>query len=281
MYAQAYFAYDSKKSGGVTISHLRFGKKPIHSTYLINKADFVACHNPSYLGNYDMVSDLKDNGTFLLNCGWSAEELNEKLPADMKRFIARHNIHFYTLDAVTIGKEIGLGSRINMVMQSAFFKLAKIIPLDDAVKYMKDAIQKTYGKKGEKIVNMNYLAVDKGIEALKKIDIPSDWAKAEDEAAATRDVPAYVSKILEPVNRQLGDKLPVSTFAGMEDGTFPTGTARYEKRGIAVDVPEWQMENCIQCNQCSYVCPHAAIRPFLLMRTKLKMLLKALYLRRQ
>lgn len=270
MYAQAYFAYDSKKSGGVTISHLRFGKKPIHSTYLINKADFVACHNPSYIDKYDMVYDLKDNGTFLLNCGWSPEELNEKLPAGVKRFMANHNIHFYTLDGVSIGKEIGLGNRINMIMQSAFFKLAKIIPLEDAVKYMKDAILQTYGKKGEKIVNMNYLAVDKGIEALRKIDIPAGWGKAADEAAATSDVPAFISNILEPVNKQLGDKLPVSTFKGMEDGTFPNGTARYEKRGIAVDVPEWQMENCIQCNQCSYVCPHAAIRPFLMDEAEVK-----------
>ncbi|MEN6315049.1 MAG: pyruvate:ferredoxin (flavodoxin) oxidoreductase [Clostridiaceae bacterium] len=270
MYAQAYFAYDSKKSGGVTISHLRFGKKPIHSTYLINKADFVACHNPSYIDKYDMVYDLKDNGTFLLNCGWTPEELNEKLPAGVKRFMAKHNIHFYTLDGVAIGKEIGLGSRINMIMQSAFFKLAKIIPLDDAVKYMKDAILQTYGKKGEKIVNMNYLAVDKGIEALRKIDVPASWGKAVDEAAATSDVPAFISNIQEPVNKQLGDKLPVSTFKGMEDGTFPNGTARYEKRGIAVDVPEWQMENCIQCNQCSYVCPHAAIRPFLMNEAEVK-----------
>ncbi|HEX2945337.1 MAG TPA: pyruvate:ferredoxin (flavodoxin) oxidoreductase [Clostridia bacterium] len=270
MYAQAYFAYDSKKSGGVTISHLRFGKKPIHSTYLINKADFVACHNPSYIGKYDMISDLKDNGTFLLNCGWSAEELDEKLPADMKRFIAKHNIHLYILDGVSIGKEIGLGNRINMIMQSAFFKLAKIIPLDDAVKYMKDAILKTYGKKGEKVVNMNYLAVDKGIDALKKIDVPADWGKAKDEAAATRDVPEFISKILDPVNGQSGDKLPVSTFVGMEDGTFPNGTSRYEKRGIAVDIPEWQIDKCIQCNQCSYVCPHAAIRPFLLDEAEVK-----------
>jgi len=264
MYAQAYFAYDSKKSGGVTISHLRFGKKPIHSTYLINKADFVACHNPSYIGKYDMVNDLKDNGTFLLNCGWSAEELDEKLPADVKRFIAKHNIHLYTLDGVSIGKEIGLGSRINMIMQSAFFKLAKIIPLDDAVKYMKAAIMKTYGRKGDKIVNMNYLAVDKGIEALKKIDVPADWGMAKDEAAATSDVPAFIGNILEPVNGQRGDKLPVSTFVGMEDGTFPNATSKYEKRGIAVDTPEWQIDKCIQCNQCAYVCPHAAIRPFLL-----------------
>jgi len=270
MYAQAYFSYDSKKSGGVTISHLRFGKKPIRSTYLINKADFVACHNPSYIGKYKMVDDLKDNGTFLLNCGWSDEELDKKLPADMKRFIAKHNIHLYTIDAVSIAKEIGLGNRINMIMQAAFFKLAKIIPLDDAVKYMKDAILKTYGKKGEKVVNMNYLAVDKGIEALRKVEVPASWGEAVDEAAASRDVPPFISNILEPVNRQLGDKLPVSAFAGMEDGTFPSGTSRYEKRGIAVDVPEWQMDKCIQCNQCSYVCPHAAIRPFLLNEEEVK-----------
>ncbi len=270
MYAQAYFAYDSKKSGGVTISHLRFGKKPIHSTYLINKADFVACHNPSYIGKYDMVSDLKNNGTFLINCGWTAEELNEKLPADVKRIIAKRNIKLYIIDGVAIGKEIGLGNRINMIMQSAFFKLANIIPQDDAVKYMKAAILKTYGKKGEKIVNMNYLAVDKGIDALQKIEIPADWGNAIDEAAASKDVPEFISKILDPINRQMGDKLPVSAFKGREDGTFPSGTAKYEKRGIAVDVPEWQMDNCIQCNQCAYVCPHAAIRPFLLNESEVK-----------
>ncbi len=270
MYAQAYFSYDSKKSGGVTISHLRFGKKPIHSTYLINKANFVACHNPSYIGKYDMVSDLKDGGAFLLNCGWTPEELNEKLPADMKRFIAKHNINLYTIDGVALGKEIGLGNRINMIMQSAFFKLANIIPLDDAVKYMKDAILKTYGRKGEKIVNMNYLAVDKGIDALSKIDIPADWGTAVDEAAATKDVPEFISKILDPINKQMGDKLPVSTFVGMEDGTFPCGTSKYEKRGIAADVPEWQIDNCIQCNQCAYVCPHAAIRPFLVDENEVK-----------
>jgi len=264
MYAQAYFAYDSKKSGGVTISHLRFGKKPIRSTYLIKKADFVACHNPSYIDKYDMVQDLKDNGTFLLNCSWTAEELDSKLPAEVKRYIAKHNIKLYTIDAVNIGKEIGLGNRINMIMQSAFFKLANIIPIDDAVKYMKDAIVKSYGSKGDKIVNMNYLAVDKGIEALKKIDVPAAWANAEDAKTEEKDVPEFIRKILIPMNSQRGDNLPVSAFTGMEDGTFPSGTSRYEKRGIAVDVPEWQMDKCIQCNQCSYVCPHAAIRPFLL-----------------
>ena len=264
MFAQAYFAYDSKKSGGVTISHLRFGRKPIHSTYLINKADFVACHNPSYIDKFEMVQDLKNNGTFLLNCGWTLEELEEKLPAAVKKYIAKNNIQFYTLDAVSIGKEIGLGSRINMIMQSAFFKLANIIPLDDAVKYMKDAILKTYGSKGDKIVNMNYLAVDKGIEALRKIDVPAAWANADDVRTETKDIPEFINKVLIPMNNQLGDKLPVSTFVGMEDGTFPAGTSRYEKRGIAVDVPEWQIDNCIQCNQCSYVCPHGVVRPFLL-----------------
>lgn len=263
-YAQAYFAYDSKKSGGVTISHLRFGNKPIKSTYLIKKANFVACHNPSYVDKYDMVSDLKENGVFLLNCSWSQEELSEKLPAAAKRFIAKNNIHVYTIDAVGIAKEIGLGGRINMIMQAAFFKLANIIPIEDAVKYMKDAIVKSYGKKGEKVIEMNNKAVDMGIEMLKKMETPSDWANAEDKQEEERNVPDFIKNILEPMNRQEGDKLPVSAFVGAEDGTFPQGTAKYEKRGIAVDVPEWQPENCIQCNQCSYVCPHAAIRPFLL-----------------
>ncbi|MFA6309648.1 MAG: pyruvate:ferredoxin (flavodoxin) oxidoreductase [Clostridia bacterium] len=263
MYAQAYFAYDSKKSGGVTISHLRFGKKPIKSTYLIKKANFVACHNASYVDKYDMVSDLKDGGTFLLNCAWSEKELGEKLPANMKRFIAKHNINLYTIDGVEIGKEIGLGNRINMIMQAAFFKLADIIPIDDAIKYMKEAIFTSYGKKGDAIVNMNYLAVDKGIGALNKIAIPADWANSKDEIKKEKDTPDFIKNILEPINRQEGDKLPVSTFVGMEDGTFPLGTSKYEKRGIAVEVPEWQMDKCIQCNQCSYVCPHAVIRPFL------------------
>ncbi len=264
MYAQAYFAYDSKKSGGITVSHLRFGKKPIRSPYLVKKANFLACHNASYVDKYDMVSDIKDNGTFLLNSGWSAEELEEKLPASMKRFLAKHNINFYTIDAVSIAKEIGLGNRINMIMQSAFFKLANIIPINDAVKYMKQAIIDTYGKKGEKVINMNHLAVDKGIESVVKIEIPSSWANAVDEEKVEKDAPAFIKNILEPMNSQEGDKLPVSTFKGMEDGTFPQGTSKYEKRGIAVDIPEWQPDKCIQCNQCSYVCPHAAIRPFIL-----------------
>jgi pyruvate-ferredoxin/flavodoxin oxidoreductase len=270
MYAQAYFAYDSKKSGGITISHLRFGKKPIRSPYLINKANFVACHNPSYVDKYDMVSDLKDGGTFLLNCSWSVEELGQRLPAKMKRFFATHGIKFYTIDGFNIGKQIGLGNRINMIMQAAFFKLAKVIPNDDAIKYMKDAILKTYGKKGENVVNMNYLAVDKGIEMSNEVIVPAEWASAKDVAVDDRDVPDFIKNVLEPINRQEGDKLPVSTFAGIEDGTFPQGTAKYEKRGIAVEVPEWQSDKCIQCNQCSYVCPHAVIRPFLLSKDEIK-----------
>lgn len=264
MYAQAYFSYDSKKSGGITVSHLRFGKKPIKSTYLINKADFVACHNPSYVDKYEMVQDLKDNGIFLLNSGWSPEELNARLPADMKRYIAGHNLHMYTIDAIAIAKELGLGNRINMVMQAAFFKLANIIPLDDAVKYMKDAIYESYGKKGDKVVQMNNQAVDMGIEAILKVDVPAAWANAADEMMEAKDAPDFIKNILEPMNRQQGDRLPVSAFKGREDGTFPQATSMYEKRGIAIDVPEWQREKCIQCNQCSYVCPHAAIRPFMM-----------------
>ena len=263
-YAQGYFAYDSKKSGGVTISHLRFGDKPIRSTYLIKKADFVACHNPAYLDKFDMVSDLKPNGTFLINSAYTVEELSNVLPAKAKKYIVKNNINVYTIDAIKIAGEIGLGGRINMIMQSAFFKLADIIPLDDAVKYMKEAIKKTYGKKGEKIVNMNWIAVDKGIEALVKVDVPADWADAVDANVEEKNIPAFIKDVMEPMNLQEGDKLPVSTFVGIEDGTFPQGTSQYEKRGIGVVVPEWITENCIQCNQCAYVCPHAVIRPLLL-----------------
>lgn len=270
MYAQGYFAYDSKKSGGVTISHLRFGKKPIRSTYLINNADYIACHNQAYIGKYDLLKGLKDGGTFLLNCTWTPEELAEKLPADIKKYIAEKNIDFYTIDAVDIALKIGLGGRINMIMQSAFFKLANVIPIDDAVKYLKEEIKKNYGRKGDEIVNMNYKAVEAALDSITKVEVPSDWADAREEAAATLDMEIeeskkdFVKNILEPINRQEGDNLPVSAFVGAEDGTFPVGTSRYEKRGIAVKVPKWNLENCIQCNQCSYVCPHAAIRPFLL-----------------
>jgi pyruvate-ferredoxin/flavodoxin oxidoreductase len=265
LYAQAYFAYDSKKSGGVTISHLRFGKKPIKSPYLINQADFVACHNQSYVDKYNVLEGLKKGGTFLLNCIWSPEELDEKLPAAMKRTIARNNIKFYTLNAVKIASEIGLGGRINMIMQSAFFKLANVIPVEEALEYLKHDVVKLYGKKGESVVNMNNLAIDKGADALVKVEVPASWAEAvEDEAAVASELPEFISKIVIPMNRQEGDKLPVSTFLGREDGSFPMGTAAYEKRGIAVKVPAWDSSKCIQCNQCSYVCPHAAIRPVLL-----------------
>ncbi len=267
MYAQAYFAYDSKKSGGVTISHLRFGKQPIKSPYLINKADFIACHNQSYVDKYNVLEGLKKGGSFLLNCNWTEQELEAKLPAAMKRYIIDNNINFYIIDAVGIAQEIGLGGRINMIMQSAFFKIADIIPVEEAVKYLKEAVVKSYGNKGEKIVSMNNSAIDKGIDAIVKISVPASWQSARDEAAVSvtvREKPAFIDNILIPVNRQEGDKLPVSAFLGMEDGTFPMGSSAYEKRGIAIDVPSWQADHCIQCNQCSYVCPHAAIRPVLL-----------------
>ncbi len=267
MYAQGFFAYDSKKSGGVTISHLRFGDKPIKSTYYISKADFVACHNPSYVDKYDMVQDLKKGGSFLLNCSWDLNELNERLPARVKRYLAENDINFYTIDGIKIGKEIGLGGRINTILQAAFFQIAKIIPIEKAVEYMKDAATKSYSKKGEKVVAMNHAAIDHGVKDAVKIEIPAEWKNAADEtvqeAAVTgrKEVVDFVKNILEPVNAQKGDTLPVSKFLGMADGTMPQGTSAYEKRGIAVDVPEWLPENCIQCNFCSYVCPHAVIRP--------------------
>ncbi|WP_110953548.1 pyruvate:ferredoxin (flavodoxin) oxidoreductase [Anaerosinus massiliensis] len=264
MYAQAYFAYDSKKSGGITMSHLRFGKTPIKSPYLINKADFISCSQESYVDKYDLLAGLKPNGTFLLNSTWSETEISEKLPANMKRYLAKNKINFYVVNAVEIAKKLGLGGRFNMIMQSAFFKLANIIPIDTAVEYLKDAVVKSYGNKGQNIVDMNHGAIDKGIEALVKIEIPASWADATDADQNVKEVPAFIKDILDPMNRQEGDSLPVSAFEGMEDGTFPVGTAAYEKRGIAINVPEWQVENCIQCNQCSYVCPHATIRPVLL-----------------
>ena len=268
---QAYFAYDSKKSGGLTVSHLRFGKKPIKSTYFISQADFVACHNSSYVDKYDMTGDLVPGGTFLLNCGWDLEELEARLPAKTKRDIAQKGIRFYTVDGTRIAKELGLGNRINMILQAAFFKLAKIIPLSDAVKYMKEAVVESYGRKGEKVVAMNHAAIDRGLSELKKVNVPKEWAKAKDvvtdepEGETGRDKLAeFVEKLQRPINAQKGDLLPVSAFANAPDGTFPQGSAAFEKRGIAVDVPEWIPENCIQCNQCSYVCPHAVIRPFAL-----------------
>ncbi|HWR61752.1 MAG TPA: pyruvate:ferredoxin (flavodoxin) oxidoreductase [Clostridia bacterium] len=270
LYAQGYFAYDSKKSGGVTISHLRFGKKPIKSPYLIDEADFIACHNQAYVHQYDVIKGLKEGGTFVLNCKWNKEELEANLPANLKKYIADHKIKFYTINATDLGVEIGLGNRINMIMQSAFFKLANVIPLEDAVKYLKDAIDKSYGKKGEKVLQMNYKAVDAGTEALVKIDVPASWSGAKEEAAAAVDAPDFIKNVLIPMNRQEGDSLPVSTFADAADGTFPMGTSAYEKRGIAVFVPEWQKDKCIQCNQCSFVCPHAAIRPILATEDELK-----------
>ncbi len=267
MYAQGYFAYDSKKSGGVTVSHLRFGKKPIKSTYLVNKADFVACHNPSYVGKYDMISDLKPGGIFLLNCGWNVDELSTHLPADMKRYIAKNNIKFYTIDGIKIGKEIGLGGRINTVLQSAFFKLTGIIPAATAIQLMKDAATKSYGKKGEKVVAMNHAAIEEGAKGVVKVNVPKDWANAEEKVKEVKvtgkrkDLVKFIKDIQIPVNAQKGDLLPVSTFVDYADGTSPQGSAAYEKRGIAVDVPEWNPDNCIQCNFCSFVCPHAVIRP--------------------
>ena len=263
MYAQAYFAYDSKKSGGITMSHLRFGKSPITSPYLINKANFISCSQESYVNKYDLLAGLKKGGTFLLNTIWTDEELDKELPASMKRYIAEKEINFYTVNAVKIAQGLGLGGRFNMVMQSAFFKLADIIPLETAVKYLKDAVVTSYGKKGQKIVDMNNGAIDKGIEALHKVNVPAAWKDAKESAKTSSDLPEFIEKIQNVMNRQEGEKLPVSTFKGMEDGTFPVGGAAYEKRGIAINVPEWQAANCIQCNQCAYVCPHAAIRPIL------------------
>ncbi len=270
MYAQGYSAYDSKKSGGYTISHLRFGKQPIKSTYYINKADYVACHNPSYVDKYPIVEDLNEGGTFLLNCSWNAQELDANLPASMKRYIAEKNIKMYTIDATHIAKELGLGGRINTILQAAFFKLADIIPAEKAVELMKAAAKKSYGSKGDKIVQMNYDAIDSGVSGIKAVDIPAAWASAADNAAAAEahsdraDLKKFVNEVLNPVTAQQGDKLPVSIFKDTADGTFPQGSAAFEKRGIAVDTPCWVPENCIQCNFCSYVCPHAVIRPYAL-----------------
>lgn len=265
MYAQAYFAYDSKKSGGITISHLRFGSSPIRSPYLINKANFISCSKESYVASYDLLAGLKPGGTFLLNTTWTEAELDEHLPAAMRRYIANNNIKFYIINAVKIAQELGLGGRFNMIMQSAFFKLANIIPLDKAVKYLKDSVVTSYGNKGQKVIDMNNGAIDKGIdpEALIEVKVPASWKDAADAPQVEEDVPAYVKNIQMVMNRQEGDKLPVSTFTDYADGTFDVGSAAYEKRGVAILVPEWQSDLCIQCNQCSFVCPHAAIRPVL------------------
>ncbi|MDC0584535.1 pyruvate:ferredoxin (flavodoxin) oxidoreductase [Bacteroidales bacterium] len=263
-YCQAYFAYDSKKSGGITTSHLRFGDSPIRAPYLVNTPDFVACHVPSYLGKYDMHIGLKDGGTFLLNSILDEEGTKSILPNSLKKYLAEHNISLYTINATDIAAEIGLGGRTNTIMQSAFFKIANVIPFDVAVEQMKKAIVKSFGAKGEDVVNMNFAAVEKGGEVVK-IEVPAEWANlSETVEEDKRDIPAFIKDVVEPINALKGDLLPVSAFNGKEDGTFPAGTTAFEKRGIAVNVPEWLSENCIQCNQCAYVCPHGCIRPFLI-----------------
>ena len=263
-YSQAYFAYDSKKSGGFTCSHLRFGDNPIRSTYLVNTPDFVACHVQAYLRLYDVTKGLKQGGTFLLNTIWNEEEVKKNLPDNVKKYLAANKINFYTINATGIAEEIGLGNRTNTILQSAFFKITGVIPYDLAVEQMKKFIVKSYGKKGEDIVNMNYKAVDRGGEVVK-VEVPAEWATlALEGEAVDNSVPQFIAKIVRPVNAQAGDDLPVSAFTGREDGTWEQGTAAYEKRGVASHVPVWIPENCIQCNQCAYVCPHAAIRPFVL-----------------
>ncbi len=274
-YVQAYFAYDSKKSGGLTTSHLRFGDEPIKSAYLIDEADYIACHNQSFVHSYNLLEGLKPGGTFVLNCMWDEAELAQMLPGKMRRELAEKKINFYCINAVKAAETIGLGNRINMIMQGAFFKLTKILPEDEAKKYLKEAIRKAYGKKGDKVIQMNDEAVEHGFTDLKKIGVPQQWAevavKEENRACqmddgAGRDVkePEFIAQIMRPMNRQEGDQLPVSAFHGIEDGTFPNGTSAYEKRGIAVNVPWWNIDSCIQCNQCAYICPHSCIRPFLL-----------------
>jgi pyruvate-ferredoxin/flavodoxin oxidoreductase len=268
LYAQGYFAYDSKKSGGITISHLRFGKKPIQSTYLITDADYIACHNPSYVNVYDILEGIREGGTFVLNCPWSADEMNDHLPAAVRRTIAQKKLKFYTIDAVKIAQEVGLGGRINMIMQTAFFKLADVIPFDQAVTLLKDGIKKEYGKKGDKIVNMNNAAVDRAVDAIIEVAVPAAWKKLKDDAPVRRDEPEYVTTVMRPVLGQKGDTVPVSAFS--HDGTMPAATSRFEKRGVAINVPEWLKDNCIQCNQCAFVCPHSAIRAVLADPAELK-----------
>lgn len=268
LYVQGYFAYDAKKSAGLTVSHLRFGKVPIKSTYLITTADYIACHAPSYVYKYDILEGIKEGGTFVLNAPWSDEELDRYLPNSLKRTIARKKLKFYVIDAVKIAEKVGLGGRINMVMQTVFFKLANIIPVDEAIKYLKQSIEETYGRKGRDIVEMNWKAVDESLKNLRKVNYPNSWADLEPEKPVDRDEPDFVKEVMRPILAQKGDKLPVSKFT--PGGIFPLGTTKYEKRGVAINVPEWQMEKCIQCNQCAMVCPHAAIRPFLLTKEELE-----------
>ena len=269
MYAQGYFAYDSKKSGGLTVSHLRFGKKPIQSPYLIDQADFVACHNPSYVTRYAVAEGIKEGGVFLLNSPWSLQDMEKELPASMKRAIAKKKLRFYNIDAIKLAKEVGMGGRINTIMQSAFFKLANVIPVDDAIGFMKKAAEKSYGRKGEKVVKMNFDAIDAGVNAVEQINYPASWENATEGAdyvSVTSD--SYYQGFIKPILAQEGDSVPVSAFA--PDGSIPTGTTKFEKRGIAVDLPRWIPENCIQCNQCSLVCPHAVIRPIAAPKEALK-----------
>ena len=261
MYAQGFFVFDSKKSGGITISHLRFGNTPIKAPYLVSQPDLVACHNPSYVTRYDLLEGIKEGGVFLLNSPWSLEEMETELPAALKKDIASKKLQFYNIDAVKIAAEIGLGRRINTILQAAFFQIADVIPAEDAFKFIKEAILESYGDKGEKIVNMNYAAVDSAASHLEKVDYPESWAHSTEAAAAAEEATPFVENVVRPVQALKGDSLPVSSFS--PDGIMPTGTTKYEKRGIAIDVPKWIPENCIQCNQCAYVCPHAAIRPFL------------------
>ena len=263
-YVQAYFAYDSKKSGGITTSHLRFGDSPIKSTYLIDDADYIACHNPSYVYKYDLIKGLKKGGTFVLNCRWDDSELEEKLPAKLRRQLAELDANFYCVDAIKYAEDLGLGNRINMIMQGAFFKLSKIMPESEAKAHLRHAVDKAYGNKGEKVVKMNYEAIDIGFEMIRKVAVPADWKNAVAESSKHEEEPDFIKNVLRPMEKEEGNDLPVSAFTGIEDGTFPLGTAAFEKRGIAVNVPQWIPENCIQCNQCSYVCPHATVRPFLL-----------------
>lgn len=267
---QAYFDYDSKKSGGITMSHLRFGKSPVKSTYLVEHADYVACHNQSYVNKYDIVDDIKPGGIFVLNCVWSEEELEKYLPPHYKSLIAEKNIQFYTINAVQIAEEIGLGNRINMIMQGAFFKLINILPEEEFVKALKEAAAYSYNKKGEKVVQMNHDAIDKGVRRIHKVEVPPDWKNVKNTTQDEDKEPEFVMNIMRPMQQLKGNKLPVSAFNKREDGTFPSGSTAYEKRGIAVNVPEWIIENCIQCNQCSYICPHAVIRPFLVNESEAK-----------
>ena len=265
LYAQAYFFYDSKKSGGTTVSHLRFGKHPIRAPYLVDHPDYIACHNKAFVNNYDLLKGIKPGGTFVLNCPWEGKELEENLPPHLKRTLAEKKVKFYTIDAISIAGKLGLGNRINMVMQAAFFKLAKVIPVEEALAFLKESVEELYGRKGKKIVEMNVAAIDQGATALNEVKVPLEWAELrdlrEDDALGA---PPFVEEIQLPMQRMEGDDLPVSAFLGREDGAYPNGTTAYEKRGIAVTIPEWQIERCIQCNQCSFVCPHAVIRPFLL-----------------